>query len=302
MAVKTGSAPDPSDDPDRAPSGSVSSTPRIGLALGGGSARGLAHIAILEALDDLGLRPAVIAGTSMGAICGGLYATGLPAAEMRALFLAELRSRIGFARRNAGRLAAGVSSLWSLRRPGAIDIVTLFEMLLPAALHCDFSTLKIPFVAIAADFYAIEPVLLERGPLLPAIAASCALPHWARPVVLEGRVLIDGGFVSPVPFEVVRGKADVTIAVDVMSDPQCRHGAGMPALPRPSQARRGSMQLLFHSVTREKLKAAPPDILIRPAVGRFASGDFFKIEEILAAAASAKEELKRKLAEQLEGR
>jgi NTE family protein len=275
-------------------------SPRIGLALGGGSARGLAHIVVLEALDELGLRPAAIAGTSMGAICGALYAAGMPATEMRAAFLDELASPIGFVRRNAGRLAAGLPSLWSLRRPGAIDIVTLFELLLPGILRCDFSTLKIPFLAVAADFYAIEPVVLKRGPLLPALAASCALPVWARPVVIDGRVLIDGGYVSPVPFDALGDKADVTIAIDVMSDPQRRGGARMPALPRPSQARRGAMQLLFHSVTREKLKAQPPDILLRPAVGRFASGDFFKIEEILAAAEGVKDELKRKLAQRLD--
>jgi NTE family protein len=277
-----------------------SAAPRIGLALGGGSARGLAHIVVLEALDELGLRPAAIAGTSMGAIVGALYAAGVPAAEIRAGFVADLASPAAFARRYAGRLASGLASLWSPRRPGAVDIVTLFEVLLPGILRCDFSALKVPFVAVAADFYAIEPVVLERGPLIPALAASCALPAWARPVVIDGRVLIDGGYVAPVPFQVLRGKADVTVAVDVMSDPQRRGGAKMPAQPRASQARRGAMQLLFHSVTREMLKAAPPDILLRPAVGRFASGDFFKIEAILAAADGAREELKRELAQRLE--
>jgi NTE family protein len=274
--------------------------PRIGLALGGGSARGLAHIVILEALDELGLRPAAIAGTSMGSVCGALCAAGLTGAEIRAGFVTELFSRAAFARRLAGKLAAGFSSLWSLRSPSVVDNVTLFEMILPDILHCDFAALKIPFFAVAADFYAIEQVILDSGPLIPALAASCALPAWARPVVLDGRVLIDGGYVNPVPFDVVMDWADLTIAVDVTGDTR-RPGAKFPRVPLPLEAMTGGAQLLFHSVTREKLKSIRPDIMIRPAVGAFAALDFFRIDDILAAAAPAKEELKRKLAQCLEG-
>lgn len=282
-------------------SAGASGAPRIALALGGGSARGLAHLVILEALDELGLKPAAIAGTSMGSICGALYATGLPAAEIRAGFASEFASRTAFMRRYAGRLASGFSYLWSVRRPSVIDNVTLFEMLLPDILHCDFAALRIPFAAIAADYYAIEQVVLDRGPLIPALAASCALPAWARPVLLDGRVLIDGGYVNPLPFDVVMDKADVTIAVDVTGDTRRGDGAKVPTLPRPIEAMTGAAQLLFHSVTREKLKARAPDILIRPAVGAFGAFDYFKIGEILASAEASKEELKRKLAQRLDG-
>jgi NTE family protein len=282
------------------PPRSAPAAPRIGLALGGGSARGLAHIVVLEALDELGLRPVDIAGTSMGSICGALYAAGLTAAEVRAGFIGELTSRTAFARRFAGKLAAGFSSLWSVRNPSVIDSVTLFEMVLPDILHCDFAALKIPFVAIAADFYAIEQVILDSGPLIPALAASCALPAWARPVVLDGRVLIDGGYVNPVPFDVVMNRVDLTIAVDVTGETR-RDAAKIPKVPPPLEAMMGAAQLLFHSVTREKLKSIRPDILIRPAVGAFGAFDFFRIDDILAAATPAKEDLKRKLAQCLEG-
>jgi NTE family protein len=273
---------------------------RIGLALGGGSARGLAHIAILEALDELGLKPAAIAGTSMGSIVGALYAAGVGAADIRAGFVKDLASRAAFARRFAGRLAAGFSTLWSVRSPGVVDNVTLLEMMLPDILHRDFAALKIPFVAVAADYYAVEQVLLDTGPLIPALAASCALPAWARPVVLDGRVLIDGGYANPLPFDAVIDKADLTIAVDVTGDTRPHAGAKVGKVPGPIEARIGAAQLLFHAVTREKLKARAPDILIRPAVGAFGSVDFFKIEAILAAAEPAKDELKRKLAQRLE--
>lgn len=269
----------------------------IALALGGGSARGLAHIVVLEALDELGLQPVAMAGTSMDSICGALYAAGLSAAEMRADFKSQLASRARFARRFAGKLPGGLGSLWSLRSPSVIDNVTLFEMILPDILHCDFAALRLPFVAVAADLYAIKQVVLDRGPLIPALAASCALPAWARPVVIDGRVLIDGGYVNPIPFDVVMHRARVTIAVDVTGDPQRRPGT---KVPNPLEAMTGAAQLMFHSITREKLKSTAPDILIRPNVGRFGAFDFFRIDEILAAAASCKDELKRKLAQRLD--
>jgi NTE family protein len=273
--------------------------PRVALALGGGSARGLAHIAMLEALDELGVTPAAIAGTSMGALVGALYAAGLSAAEIRQEFERLCTSPAAFLKSFAGKLPGGLSTLWSPRSPRVIDTVTLFEMLLPEILRCDFAALKIPFVAIAADFYAIEQVVIDHGPVIPAIAASCALPAWARPVVLQGRVLIDGGYVNPIPFDVVMHRADITVAVDVTGDPQRRPGVTVPS---PFEAMTGAAQLLFHSITREKLKSAAPDILIRPAVGGYAAFDFFRIGEILAASQTAKDDLKRRLSQRLAAR
>lgn len=273
------------------------SGPRIALALGGGSARGLAHIVILEAFDELGIKPSIIAGTSMGAICGACYAAGLSAAEVRAGFEAQFSSRTSFLAHFAGKLRGGLSTLWSMRAPGIFDNVTLFEMLLPEVLHSDFDSLKIPFLAIAADFYAIEQVILDHGPVIPALAASCALPGMARPVVLEGRVLIDGGYVNPVPYDVVMDRADITVAVDVTGDPRRRPGTRVPGTV---EAVTGATQLLFHSITREKLKSIAPDIFIRPQVGGYAALDYFKIGEILGATQSAKEDLKRQLSQRLE--
>ena len=126
--------------------------------------------------------------------------------------------------------------------------------------------------------------------LIPALAASSALPSLTRPVVLHGRTLIDGGFVNPVPYDVVMHRADVTVAIDVTGEPRQRPGGKSP---RTLDAVTGATQILFHSITRAKLKSAAPDILIRPAVGGFRSMDYFKIEAILAAATPAKDELKR---------
>jgi len=272
------------------------SGPRIGLALGGGSARGFAHVLMLEAFDELGVKPAIIAGTSMGAICGAAYAAGHSGAELRHELIAIFGKRRHFLQRLAGRFRGGFSNLWSLRFPSVLDNVTLFEMLLPEAMRCSFDTLQIPFVAIAADYYAIEQVVLDKGPLIPALAASSALPSLARPVVLDGRVLIDGGYVNPVPYDVIMHRADLTVAVDVTGDTKRRPGA---RVPRTLEAITGATQILFHSITREKLKSAAPDIFIRPEVGAFGALDYFKVREIFRAAEPAKEALKIALYQKL---
>jgi NTE family protein len=281
----------------RAPAMCGKGGPRIGLALGGGSARGLAHILVIEAFDELGLKPAAIVGTSMGAIFGAAYAAGLSAKEIRAEAKALLANRSAFVRRLAGKLKGGIFELWSVRAPIVVDGIALFTVLLPQALKCDFDALTIPFQAVATDFYAIEQVILDKGPLVPALAASSALPSLMRPVLLDGRVLIDGGFVNPTPYDVLMGRVDVTVAVDVIGTPRPRPGS---VRPRTIEVLTGATQILFHCLMREKLKQGAPDILIRPQVGNFGAMDYFKIDDILSAGLTAKDELKRKLAHRLE--
>jgi NTE family protein len=141
-----------------------------------------------------------------------------------------------------------------------VDNAALLEMLLPAALCCDFAALKVPFLAIAADYYAIEKVVLDRGPLIPALATSSALPSLSRPVLRDGRVLIDGGYINPLPFDVLMGRADLIVAVDVTGDTQRRVAAQQPRIPGTLELLQGATLILLHSLTRTRLQFMAPDL------------------------------------------
>ncbi len=269
---------------------------RLGLALGGGAARGLSHIVVLEALDELGVHPAVIAGTSIGAIIGAVYASGMPARDMRGFALHLFGNRTEVLRRIALRWPGAVTALWNPFTPAMFNGETLIEILLPDVVPLEFEALKIPLIAVATDFYAEEQVLFSSGPLLPAIAASAALPALLKPVQIGDRILIDGGFVNPTPFDVIAGRCDTVLAVDVTGDPPRRTHR---PLPTSTETWLGAAQIVLRSLVREKLKEQAPDILIRPDIGRFGGMDFFRAEEILAAADASKDEVKRQISARL---
>lgn len=268
--------------------------PRIGLALGAGGARGFAHILVLEALDELGLRPCKIAGTSIGAVIGAAYASGLSGGDIRAHALDALG--------DAGRVVAKLMELrprrlkeWFSRRalaPVQFDAERVLGPFLPQRLASDFADLAIPLSIIATDFYGWREYEITSGPLRTAIAASVALPPLFKPVIHDGRVLIDGGAVNPLPADKLAG-SDIVVAVDVVSGPESRGGRDIPSL---MDGIFGATQILMQSVISAKLRHDRPDILLRPAINQFRVLDFLKVRSILKAAEPAKEELKRRLA------
>ena len=264
----------------------------IGLALGGGAARGLAHVLMLEALDELGLAPVTIAGTSMGSIVGASYAAGLSGAQIRAHFEQLFDKRSALFKRLQARWPGSLLKLWNPLTPALVNGETLFQIMLPDAVPQTFEELKIPLAIVATDFYSQDEVVLRHGRLIPAVAASSALPSLITPVEIDGRVLIDGGYVNPTPFDLLRTEAAITIGVDVTGAPQPRVGG---KLPGSLETWIGAMQITFRSIVREKLRTDAPDIMIRPNVGGFAALDFYKFREIFAASEPAKDELKRAL-------
>jgi NTE family protein len=263
----------------------------LSLALGGGGARGLSHILILEALDEMGIKPRAIAGTSIGALMGAAYCAGMTGAEIRAhcrdLFQKRTELVKHFITRWDGRLA----DIWGSVAPPISAGDRLLKALMPHDLPDSFEELKIPLAVVATDFYAQDQQILSQGPLFPALTASAALPTLMRPIEIDGRLLIDGGFVNPLPFDLLTGSADIIAAVDVSAGTQESRGKN----PSSIETLVGAMQITLRSIIQEKLRAGAPDILIRPNVGAYRVLDFFKFEEILAACADSKDEFKREV-------
>jgi NTE family protein len=270
------------------------SHPRIGLALGGGGARGLAHLVALEVLEEMGLPPAKIAGTSIGAIFGAGAAAGFSARYMRAHVEELLSERYALLRQIFSARPRPVDRLFNLfpMRAALLDAQVLLDLLLPSRLPATIEELQVPMSIVATDFYAQEAVVLTEGPLNTAIAASIALPAIFSPVMIQGRCLLDGGLVDPLPFELVKDGVDLTIAVDVSGAPrQPADDAG----PRAMEALFSASQILQKSIIREKLRSHRPDILVDAACGGVGVLDFHRYREILEAAEPARDALKRQL-------
>jgi NTE family protein len=178
---------------------------RVGIAFGSGGSHGLAHVGAIRAFEKLGVRPAVIAGCSAGAIAGGLWAAGRNAGEI------EL-----FARDDSWRQ----DDRWRWPRFGLGHLRRLQAMIDEQTKGARIEALPIPFAAVATDLVTGRAEVLRRGPLAPAIAASASVPVMYEPVVLEGRLLVDGALTAPLPIDAARLiGAQVVIAIDVAYRP-----------------------------------------------------------------------------------
>jgi len=273
------------------------STRTFALALGGGGARGLAHVAVLEAIDELGVKPVAIAGTSIGAMVGAAYAAGLSGKEIRRYAVALAHDRSEIFRRLIIARAGKLSNIWSQGFGSAtlVDPEKFCEQFMPEGVPDDFRELKIPFAIIASDLYRRKEVAFTDGPLRPAVAASIALPGVMRPMVIDDKVLIDGGATNPLPFDRLRGCADVVVAVDISGEPSEERRD----VPSPWECMLATVLVMGNAITSEKLKHWAPDLIIRPRVGIFRALDFFQASAILRSAEHAKAEIREKLAKLL---
>ena len=268
--------------------------PSIAVALGGGGVRGLAHIPMLEVFDEMGIKPKIIAGTSIGAIVGAAYASGIPARHIRAHAEGVLRRRFDLVRQIFSARATPIQRIMSLvqLKSAVLKPDVLLDLLMPPRLARNFADLEIPLRIVATDIRSYQGVVFESGLLVPAVAASMALPALFTPVAHEGRLLLDGGLVNPLPFDVIEGCADITIAIDVS-------GIGTTLddghEPTAFEALVTASQVLQHTIVREKLKFSQPDIYIDMPVSQFGILDLHRHREILAAADGAKDTLRRQL-------
>ncbi len=285
--------------------------PRIGLVLSGGGARGAAHIGVLEVLDELHIPIDAITGTSMGAVVGGLYASGLSAKDIAvvanslnwqdAFHDRPPRTELTFRRKEEDEsflvnFPLGVRD-WSFQLPKGLIKGQSLEMLLrrltlPVATTNSFDDLPTRFRAVATDLATGEPVVMSSGDLASAMRASLSAPGLFVPVERDGRVLVDGGVADNLPIDVARTMdVDILIVVNV--------GAPLFARDRLGSATAISNQMLSilirRDATRQLETLGASDILISPVMGNASSFDFGIVPRAMAAGSSAAREVSERL-------
>jgi NTE family protein len=176
--------------------------PKIGIALSGGATLGAAHLGVMQVLEREGIKPDFVAGTSAGALVGAIYCAGIPLDEMQEIFINMKWPTI---------IKLAITTPLSL-----FDMLPMDSVINKIIGECDFKDLKIPFAAIGCDLMTGERVVLDKGPVAPAIRASASVPGIFTPVEIDGRMLVDGGVVDNLPVEQLRAMgAKFTIASDV---------------------------------------------------------------------------------------
>jgi len=287
-------APASAQDPAAAPPQARTPRPRVGLALGGGGARGFAHIGVLQWLDEHRVPVDVVGGTSMGGLVGAGFATGMAPHEIRNLIdgvdwasvlapdtpfvyktfrrkedTRAFPSALRFGLRGGFRLPSGLSA--------AEQADLLFARLAaPFGSHLDFNALPTPFRAVATDLRSAETVVFDSGWLGRALRATVAIPGVFAPVAFDGKVLVDGGVLNNVPADVIRqtGLADLVIAVDMGVEParQKKYDSIFGVLDE-------TLNVMMRSGTRRALASA--DVVLAPAFESIGGADFSRVNDLV---------------------
>lgn len=267
--------------------------PKVGLVLSGGGAKGFAHIGALKVIDSLGIKIDYIAGTSMGAIIGSLYATGYSGQQLEDLFntvdFDELindefprKTKSFYERENSEKYAVTLPfEGFKINLPSGLSrgqnvYNLLYQLLLPVNEVKDFENLPIPFFCMATNIETGESLILDKGRLAEAVTASGALPSIFQPVVIGDKILIDGGVTNNFPIEELRAKGmDIIIGVDVQDE------------LRDRESLKTAPEILlqinnFRTINAMKEKASLADIYIKPDIANFSVLSFDEGEDIIA--------------------
>ena len=268
---------------------------RIGLALGGGGVRGLTHILILELLDELGFEPCVIAGSSMGAVVGALYASGLSAREIKKRVRKHIVTKNDSWKDVVQKKVHFLRLLDTFRpqmgRGGLFMADRFLNSLFTDVRKVRFDELDIPLFVVAADYWKAQEVVIKTGDVLPAITASMAVPGVFAPVSLGGNLLVDGGVVNLVPYDHIMGRCDISIAVDVGR----ARSANKHELPNVLESILGTFDIMQQATLTQKMQYLQPDIYIKPEIHNVRMFDFGKVEEVFRQAKPAVEKLRTEL-------
>jgi len=235
---------------------------KIGLALGGGGARGLAHIGVIKVLEKEGIPIDFIAGTSIGALVGGLYAYFRDAEKLERIFFIQKWQKV-------------FSLVSASLRGGFLSHKRLEKYLQTEIGKVNIQDLKVPFIAITVDLLRGKEFKLAKGDLIHAMMASIAIPIVFKPVVYEKKVLVDGGLINPIPVDTVKALgADSVIAVSLQS----KYFIGR----KPDLLNYGmrALEIFEYQLSREQLKKA--NVVIEPAVEYVGWDRFIKPKEIIA--------------------
>jgi len=289
---------------------------KIGIALGSGSAKGWAHIGVLNGLAELGIKPDIVAGCSIGAFVGAAYATD-----------------------NLAKLEQWVNSFssWdlvsmmdiSLRRGGLMSGEKVFEQAKDMITDINVEDLDMPFIAVATDLYGANEVWLKRGCLQDVVRASCAIPGLLAPVRLGDRYFVDGAVVNPIPVNVCRALgADIVIAVDLYGYPDVGVSTTPTSIIEDSGADSSghfnhlinqsrdylndfankfirskeaelnmfavmttALEILEYRQKKSRLAGDPPEVLIQPKVAHIGSMEFNRAAESILAGQQAVEKI-----------
>ena len=226
--------------------------PKIALALGGGAARGFAHIGVIKALEAQGIRPDIIVGTSAGAVVGALYAAGNNGFDLQKIALQMQESEV---------------SDWSLPDRGIFKGDALQNFINRVVNNRPLEKLNFPFAAVATDLHSGEMIVFRSGNTGMAVRASSSVPGVFQPVSINGREYVDGGLVSPVPVRVARSMgADFVIAVDISAKPQ--YGKTESSIDVWLQ----SFAIMQQSISRNELGEA--NVVVRPSLPDVRRTDF----------------------------
>lgn len=237
--------------------------PRIGLALGGGAARGFAHIGVIQVLEEAGIRPSLVVGTSAGSLVAAFYADGKSGAQLQQL--AETMEEATFADWTLPIFSKGMLRGEALSRYVSVQVNGRV-----------IENMRLPLGIVATDLHTGEGVLFQRGDTATAVRASSAVPALFQPVRISGKEYVDGGLVSPVPVRYARQMgAELVIAVDISSPPEAN---------APSDSFQILMQtfsIMGKSINTFELKEA--DVVVRPALAGIGSSDFGARRRAIAA-------------------
>jgi NTE family protein len=289
--------------------------PRVGLALGSGSARGWAHIGVIRALEKAGVRPDIVCGASIGALVGAAYAAG----ELDRLERWVLELGIGDV---VGFFDVGLSG-------GVLKGARLMEFFRRHVTDRPIEELGVPFAAVATSLRTGAEVWLRRGSTLDAVRASISLPGLFAPMPWEGSLLVDGGLVNPVPVSLARAMgADIVIAVDLGSDvlgrrfrptssPEAPAGAAPrwirtlqeslgalalwkspaePVMPSMVDVLTTCMDIVQVRIARSRMAGEPPEMVVAPRLARLSLLDFQRAKEAIEEGHRAVERVAHNLA------